>query len=100
MANGHGGKRNGAGRKPTRFGFRSWCRDIVLGDDVLKGIADKAKTDPEFALRLAEHGFGRPPQSLDIKGGAADGKTVYAVELPGADLTAAAFKDVPDARPN
>ena len=67
MANGHGGARKGAGRKTLKFGFRKWCREVVMDKEVQEQIKAEAKTNPHFALKLAEHGFGRPPQSLDVK---------------------------------
>ena len=61
-----GGKRSGAGRKTLKFGFRQFCREIINDPEVQAAIKEQAKADPFFALKVAEHGFGRPPQSLDL----------------------------------
>lgn len=67
MANGPGGRRKGAGRKTTVTGWRQWCRDTVLSPEVQQVMLDRALKDADFALRLAEAGFGRPPQAMDLK---------------------------------
>lgn len=66
MANGHGGRRPGAGRKCLPSTWREWCRAVVNDPAVRKAILERAKRDPEFALRVADHGFGRPPQALGV----------------------------------
>ena len=66
MANGHGGARAGAGRKSLKFGFREWCRKIVMDKEVQAEIMRECRCDPNFALKVAEHGFGRPGQALDV----------------------------------
>lgn len=60
-----GGARPGSGRKPVT-GFREFARRTVMDPEVLAAIAGRAKVDPEYALKLAEAGFGRPPQALDV----------------------------------
>jgi hypothetical protein len=60
------GVKGRSGRRPQATGFRDWCRRIALDPEVQKGIEQEAKENPEFALKVAEHGFGRPPQSLDV----------------------------------
>ena len=61
------GRPGKSGRRPQATGFRDWCRRIALDPKVQKAIKAEAETDPWFALKVAEHGFGRPPQSLDVK---------------------------------
>lgn len=46
--------------------FRQICREIVLSKKVMDQIRALAEKDGAFALDVAAHGFGRPPQSLDI----------------------------------
>jgi len=60
------GVKGRSGRKPERTGWREWCRSIVLDPEVQSNIAAEAKRNPELALKLAEHGFGRPSQALDL----------------------------------
>ena len=73
-----GGDRGG--RKPkgstakSNPGFRGWCRAVVEQPAVRKLIEAEARTNPEFALRVAEHGYGRPPQALDVRTN--DGKPI------------------------
>lgn len=62
-----GGKGSGPSGKIHVTGFRQRMRDVALLPEVLQGIIDRAKEDPEFALKCAEHGFGRPPQAMDIR---------------------------------
>lgn len=38
-----------------------------MDPEVLANLMEAARTDPMVALKLAEHGFGRPPQALDVK---------------------------------
>ncbi len=79
-----GGKRANSGRKQTVTGGREWVRDIVdeperrqrfinALDAALVGWA-RSKNPSEAAgaavaayLRAFEHGYGRPPQALDVK---------------------------------
>lgn len=56
----------GAHRSAKGFAFRDWCRNVATSPIVQKTIRKRAQTDAEFALKVAEHGFGRPPQSLDV----------------------------------
>jgi len=63
-----GGKRAGAGRKPSATSFRQWCKDVWADPVVQENLLARAKESPEFALKIAEHGFGRPPQALQISG--------------------------------
>lgn len=80
----HGGRRSGAGRKRSVEGGRCWLRDVIdhperrlrfvhALDACLLGWA-RAKSPSEAAgaavtayLRAFEHGYGRPPQALDVK---------------------------------
>ena len=45
---------------------RAWCRKVVTSPEVMQMLEEAAKTDPAVALKLFEHGFGRPPQSLTL----------------------------------
>lgn len=62
----NGGARPGAGRKRVEFRFRRWCREVFVDPEIQENIKRAAKEDPLFALKLAEHGWGRPPQSLTV----------------------------------
>lgn len=55
------------GRPREVEGFRSFCRSVVSNPEVQAAIAEAALKNPEFALRVAEHGYGRPPQALDVR---------------------------------
>jgi hypothetical protein len=74
VANGRGGKRPGAGRKPLRKGWQEFCREVVRDKKVQAKIKAAAEADPQFALKLAEHGFGRPSQALQISHGTIEDK--------------------------
>ena len=60
------GKKGRSGRKPSATGYRAWCREVADRDDIRAAILGKAQQDPDFALKVAEHGYGRPPQALDV----------------------------------
>ena len=61
------GKPNGRPRRVgVTFAFREFCRTVVADPQVQSRIQEAARANPEFALRVAEHGFGRPPQALDV----------------------------------
>ena len=62
--NARSGRRN---RDPVVIGWRDFCRKVVSDPAVQAKIKSTALENPEFALRLAEHGYGRPPQALDVK---------------------------------
>ena len=68
MANGWGGPRPGSGRKPKNGAWREFCRKLALSPAVKKLIRTEAERDPAFALKVCEHAFGRPYQSLELKG--------------------------------
>lgn len=61
------GPRPGNPGNTLAVGFRQWCRDVVGKPEVRKAIEDRCLTDPEFALRVCDHGYGRPPQALDVR---------------------------------
>lgn len=85
-----GGRReNQTGRPKEATGFRAWARAVTLSEKVLACIQRKAEKDPVFALKLAEHGFGRPRQGLDIEvagqlgvGGQVIFRAIFADGLP------------------
>lgn len=61
------GRRNGEGPAAFERGaFRAWCKKVALDPVVQKLMHETAKTNPEFALKVCEHAYGRPPQALDI----------------------------------
>lgn len=60
----HGGRRKNT--DPVVVGFREFCRNVVSHPEVKAKIEAAARANPEFALRVAEHGYGRPPQALDV----------------------------------
>ena len=92
----HGGRRQGSGKKAIAGKFRSTCREIVESEKVQKLFRDTAETDAHFALKLAEHGWGRPPQSLDIKvAGDSDQPIVHEVTMPGGAPLSASVAGLP-----
>lgn len=58
-----------AGRPPKKLtlAFREFCRKVINEPEVLERLRQEALTNPMFALKLAEHGIGRPFQALHIK---------------------------------
>lgn len=80
------------------FRFREFCREVCADPVVQAKIQEAARENPEFALRVAEHGFGRPPQSLAITGSLEVGDGVrHVVVLPGGFALPAAATGVPTA---
>ncbi len=61
------GKKGRSGRKSFVTGFREFCRGVVMDPDLQEKMKKRAQEDMDYALKLAEHGFGRPPQALDLK---------------------------------
>jgi hypothetical protein len=62
-----GGVRPGQGRpRKGADSFREWCRSVIDHPEVRAAVEARAKRDPEFALKLGEHGYGKAPQSLTI----------------------------------
>ena len=60
---GNGGPRPGV---KDRGEFRKWCRAVISDPKIRKALQKRAQEDTDFALKLAEHGFGRPgPQIVD-----------------------------------
>lgn len=58
--------RNNAEAPGFRGEFRKWCRKVAADPEVQKLMHDTARENPEFALKVCEHAYGRPPQALDI----------------------------------
>jgi len=81
------GAKGRSGRKPDATGFRAWAREVVDRESTRKLIADKADSDPDYALRLCEHAYGRPPQALDVSHRTEDGPLEFRI----LDVTGAAF---------
>lgn len=61
-----GGKRTGAGRPKEVLGWRDFCRSVIGDPRIQAAIKARALRNPDFALRVAEQGYGRPPQALDV----------------------------------
>ena len=55
-------------RTPKPFNFRRWCREVSMSEKARKLVQKKVETDPDFALKVAEHGYGKAPQSLALSG--------------------------------
>lgn len=69
MANGHGGKREGAGRPK---GYVPKIRDFVSAQEVEEFVADitkRAKNSDKLAAWLGDQIFGKARQNLGIDGG-------------------------------
>ncbi len=64
------GVKGRSGAKPKRKTalFREFCRDIITSKEVLESLKAEALANPIFALKLAEHGIGRPFQAVYVKG--------------------------------
>jgi len=60
--------RSGAKPKLKTAQFRAFCRDIITRPEVLAVLEAEALANPTFALKLAEHGIGRPFQAVYVKG--------------------------------
>ena len=90
--------RSGTGRHkrdPVVIGWRDFCRTVVSDPRVQAKIQETALANPEFALRLAEHGYGRPPQALDVK--VNDGRAiVHRVTFGGFEAPPGGHPGVPD----
>ena len=50
---------------PNR-GWREWCRQCAMQPEVLELIDQEAKRNPSYALEVAAHGFGKPPQGVTV----------------------------------
>ena len=63
----NGGRRPGSGRPRVEFRWRRWAREAFSKHpEIQQNLIEAAKVDPNIALKLAEHGWGRPPQSLTV----------------------------------
>lgn len=91
------GVKGRSGRKQAVTGFRAWCREVGLSRTVKANIIRRARHDPEFALKLLEHGFGRPPQSLDVK---VQRENTYRIAWPSSDGETVHTTALPDPGPN
>jgi len=81
------GVKGRSGRKPDATGFRAWAREVVDRESTRQLIADKANVDPDYALRLCEHAYGRPPQALDVSHRTDDGPLEFRIlDATGADF--------------
>ena len=59
----------------------------------------KAKEDPDVALKLFEHGYGRPPQALDVNSTINTGDVVFICEYSDGSVAAASAQAVPTGTP-
>ena len=96
----HGGKRPGSGPEVKIAGTRKWFRDIVENPDLRSRVekiiqAEVAQGQLENWWKAVEHGFGRPPQALDIRTPPGQGPLVYLVAHEG-DAAATAATGLPD----
>lgn len=72
----NGGRRPGSGRKPISIGLRDKARieALRLLPEALKAIeADLKAGRTDSYFKLIEHGYGRPPQAVDVSLGGGDG---------------------------
>ncbi len=84
---------------PDKASYRQWCRDVVLDETVLAKLKARAQEDADFALRLAEHGFGRAPQALQVSLESHEKKEfIYRVEIAGVGAVPPSVAGLPDAR--
>lgn len=82
-----GGRRAGAGRKPSGAKqAREWFRDIVC--DPVRRQKFLAALDAQLEagetaayFKAMEHGFGRPPQSLNVTGGLSVNGGIFKAEF-------------------
>lgn len=108
----NGGRREGAGRprgsglaKVGSYAFRRDARRLTAlyagrADIALKALGDKAQENPEAFLaawlKVAEHGFGRPPQHLSLEHtGDGGGPVEYRVVVEGGAALPAAATGIP-----
>lgn len=90
----------GPSRKRGRGGFRDFCRRTVMSRLVRLSLIRRARIDPEFALKLAKHGFGAEPQAVQVNvDHREERKVVYVVQLPGAGAVPPAIAGLPDSSP-
>lgn len=67
-----GGKRKGAGKPQSVAGTRAWLRKMCENPDMRAKVEAAVRASVEEGdlsdyWKALEHGFGRPPQALDIK---------------------------------
>ena len=88
------------GPSSRRGGFRDFCRRTVMSRLVRLGLIRRARLDPEFALKLAKHGFGAEPQAVQVNVDHREVKrVVYVVQLPGAGAVSPAIAGLSEPRP-
>ncbi len=90
-----GGKRAGAGRRKGNVnvvGGRARMRTAVDDEDrwtrfIATVDAQLAKGNPDPFLKAFEHGYGRPPQALDVSHRTQDGPLEFRIlDATGADF--------------
>lgn len=97
-----GGARPNSGPNNPVQGTRKWFRSLVE-DPKLRAKVEKiiaAEVDEGNLTnywKAVEHGFGRPPQALDVKVGGGDKPVRYVAEIAGGSLDPPGTEGVPDA---
>jgi len=97
-----GGRREGSGRRSAKaVGGRQRMRDLVDNPERWKAFVEKLDADlragrSEAFVKCFEHGYGRPPQALDIKHYGESTKTVvHRVQFADGSLAPSPFEGVP-----
>ncbi len=96
-----GGKRAGAGRKVGVSGTRAWFRALCERPTLKKKVeeiilAEVKKGDLTNFWKAIEHGFGRPPQALDVKiGGDQEAPLVFDIRLADGTPLPSAVAELP-----
>jgi hypothetical protein len=86
------------GRPPKKKSllFREFCRDIITRPEVLAALEAEAIKNPQFALKLAEHGIGRPFQAVYVGGKVEAEHSVRQVQLADGSAAFTASSPIPD----
>ena len=81
-----GGARPNSGPRRPIAGTRKWFRDLV--EDPKRRAKVEAIIDQDLAenrlenyWKAVEHGFGRPPQALDVKVGGGEGPLEFEIQF-------------------
>ncbi len=92
------GVKGKSGRKPNELAlqFRAFCRELINSEKVLKTIRTQAIADPFFALKVAEHGIGRPFQSVHVQGAVDVQHSIRTVQLEDGSAAFTKTAAIPD----
>ncbi len=93
MANGHGGKREGAGRpagsvNKTTAELKEYCQEF--SEDIISMLAQLAyySIDPRVRImagkEILDRGHGRAPQGVEVSG--PDGKPIESIDMTNKEL--------------